>query len=1250
MLAPVKEPRSDVASTPPAPDAAPVADTDVSAAPPAGGRVFGRYRLLEQLGSGGMGVVWCAWDPQLQRMVALKQVHEHVLQDREARERFEREARLAARLHHAAIVAVHDVGEVAGQPYLTMERIDGTPLGRLLDPGRAALRAGEPRALADLRRWVALLADVADAVACAHAQGVIHRDLKPANILVDRAGRPFVMDFGLAKDIQSGPSAASEGRARDLTVSGQFIGTPLYMSPEQARGESHRVGPEADLRALGVILYELLCGVTPFEGGGVGPWEVLKRIEHSEPRRPTLCNPHVPRELEAVCLKALEKDVQRRYPGASAFERELRRWLRGEPVEARAPGVLERARRGLSRHRRATVVAAVLIGLGFATIGYRMEVEQERRTVTGLQRRTLEQLRWIARLCVGEALAGRRQGDLAPGRRLRTELARAVDAAEQELGGRSPEPPYHLGRLLRVLAEDAAAAAAQEHALALDPQYVPALYERALLAVRACELLQARVQRQMALRLAVATASPAADGVSAGFAPLDPADPGASVGIAAVEHAQRAADGWLQRLRAGLAANESAPDVEAPWLRVTAEQADALETMFATLAGKLSWEQARARLERAIAVDATREELHESLVGAALRAGQWQAAIDVGTQGLSLDRGDAALWRGRAMARLRLGWRREGQGEDPSAEYAGALQDCSQAIALAGEPGPQRIDRSLIHLTLARRAARLGDDVQPSLASALADAESAIAVEPEDPAAWLQTSQVHFDLAVTRGRSGADPESAFRAALAALDQVVRLAPEQAEVWSLRGLVRAQRARANAGAGSEAAEELARALADLEQALTLAPNSVPAWTRKGLVRFQIASLARARGEDPAPALAAALADYEAALQRSPGDSAATVGLAQVHTWLGTVARARRTDVEPHFRAAVDAWTEAIQVRPGASRHYQGRATSLLGWGAWDVESGRDPEPRYLAAQADYDAALRLEPANQEALRGRGYLALCRGHLDRDRGIDPEPRWQAAAADLLAAAERNPGDPQTACFLGELERWRAEHAQPSGVDPFPGFERSLTWYAKAQQTREPPAMAWSGAGDVYYRRAFLRLEQGADPAEDVAAALAAYDASLARDAEQPTVRERVAKLRAALGRDAALAAWEDSLAAAVQAVNDGRYQDGRAPLEAALRARPDPTAPLDAATRTNLQVAHYSLACCLAQLSAGQSTRDGAPAPVATEDATMLRAEAFRHLRTAMELGYDHPDETAADPDLVPLHIDQAWLALLRSLGR
>ncbi len=319
------------------------------------------FRLLNELGRGGMGIVYRAWDESLQRLVALK-VLKPGQTDETDRLRLVREARVTAQFRHEHAVMIHAVAcPDDGLPYLVMEYVLGPTLAQLIEtPERP-----EPRAIAT---WVA---EVADALDAAHAVGLVHRDVKPSNILIEKAtGRAKITDFGLART-ETGPSS--------LTREGFLAGTPTYMSPEQARG-SAGIDARTDVYSSGATLYQALTGEIPFRGA---PHLVLRQVIEEDPLPPRRLSDRVPRDLETICLKAMAKEPARRYPSAAALASDLRHWLNGEPIQARPVGVFERGYRWVRRNPRVAGLAAAL-GIVF-TAGFLGVVWQWRRAERNLK-------------------------------------------------------------------------------------------------------------------------------------------------------------------------------------------------------------------------------------------------------------------------------------------------------------------------------------------------------------------------------------------------------------------------------------------------------------------------------------------------------------------------------------------------------------------------------------------------------------------------------------------------------------------------------------------------------------------------------------------------------------------------------------------------------------------------------------------------------------------------------------------------
>jgi serine/threonine protein kinase/WD40 repeat protein/tetratricopeptide (TPR) repeat protein len=342
---------------------------------------FGDYVLLEEIARGGMGVVYKARQTTLNRVVALKMILTGELASEREVERFHAEAQAAARLDHPGIVPIFEVGQHQGRHYFSMGYVEGASLAERIKDGPL-----NPREAAELIR------KVTQAVAYAHEQGVVHRDLKPANVLLDRGNEPRVTDFGLAKQVRGDSN---------LTATGQILGTPAFMPPEQAGGAVERIDQRSDVYSLGAMLYCLVTGRPPFQAAS--PVDTLLQVLSAEAVAPRTLNPAVPADLETICLKCLEKDPKRRYQSATEVGDELGRFLENRPIQARPVGQVERAWRWCKRNRTVAAltaaVASLLIAIAVAgplaawrQSALRLEAEQASE-LERQQREKAEQLR-----------------------------------------------------------------------------------------------------------------------------------------------------------------------------------------------------------------------------------------------------------------------------------------------------------------------------------------------------------------------------------------------------------------------------------------------------------------------------------------------------------------------------------------------------------------------------------------------------------------------------------------------------------------------------------------------------------------------------------------------------------------------------------------------------------------------------------------------------------------------------------------
>jgi len=373
---------------------------------PAAGLVLPGYEILDELGRGGMGVVYKARQTKLHRLVAIKMILAGAYAGPDQLRRFRQEAEAVARLQHPHIVQIYEVGEHEGRPFFSLEFVEGGSLAQRLD--------GTPQPPQSAARIVEQLAQ---AIQVAHEHGIIHRDLKPANILLTRNGTPKITDFGLAKqlEIEETPVGLAGAKVLDLpTATGAVLGTPSYMAPEQAQGKVHEIGPAADVYALGAILYELLAGRPPFKGAT--QLETLVQVTNAEPVAPTRLQPKLPRDLETICLKCLQKEPKKRYASALALAGDLHRYLANEPIMARPGGTWERMFKWAKRRPAVAALLAVVVlvttaGFGGLAIAWR-EAETARDQAVA-ERQKAEEARKTEEEHRKEAEEAQKQADAA---------------------------------------------------------------------------------------------------------------------------------------------------------------------------------------------------------------------------------------------------------------------------------------------------------------------------------------------------------------------------------------------------------------------------------------------------------------------------------------------------------------------------------------------------------------------------------------------------------------------------------------------------------------------------------------------------------------------------------------------------------------------------------------------------------------------------------------------------------------------
>ncbi len=1158
---------------------------------PAAGRAFGRYVLLEELGRGGMGVVWRAYDTQLQREVALKQVlpeswpgqpaswpcqsteDDPALADQQAgpasqqagpasqqagpARRFLREARLAARLRHPHIVAVHDVGEHEGQPYFTSEYIAGASLDKVM-------RAPVPE-----RQALAWVEAMAEALAYAHAAGVIHRDVKPGNILIDANGEAFLADFGLAKEVRVGDwhdQLAGETAAAPLTQTGALVGTPMYMSPEQASGERDRVGPASDQFSLGSVLYHLLAGRPPFDGSGLR--EVLNAISERDPAPPRSVRPAVSRDAETTCLKALEKDPRHRYVDMAALAADLRRCLAGDPIDARpVPGVV-RLLRQARRHARVAIPVslALVLALGLAAwFG-----------VTAWRRG--------GQLSDQQAGSASQQADSAR----KDEAFRRANLVQEERLAKSRRVGVVLERWGRLYPQIQGL-----DALAHSPRMEPIEKNRR---VDAAWREVDRFQRETPSDATSQAVMWALSGWARALAGKE------EEGIA-----------WMRKASALEADVPYGPLMEALILFSRYVERQRLQAIGSSSAGmgidKPAAETGElARLHAAVAP--LLERARNATLWGPEASGGFQAAIDGIHRMQSADYAGAEASLSRALGSSELGVFETGlrfaraRARLLQKDFAAAKEDLDEVSKSRPEDPNVPFTRGIVCGGEADEAARTGKDPRPALLAAISEYDRANGLDQDHLGAWLGRAAARWRLAETEGQRGADPRADFMRAVEDYDEVLARDPGDDTAHQGKGAALLLYGMADEARGHDARKKFEEAITELGAALARNPDLTDAYHDRGMALCQLAKSEAARGADPRERLAKAIQDFQAALARSPNGANAWMGIGDTRVEMGQWDESHGADPRDAYRSAIDAHAKATTLDPGLAPAHMGGAGAWSLLGDAEIAAGGDGEASLRKAMEGYAEALRLDPVLVDAHLGLGNIWKSLGRRKEGQGKDAGEEYRKAIGEFDEALKVNPEDPRLIYSRGAARIALGFSLENLGQDPRECYRGAID-DARAALDRNPSLLeAHVAQGKALGLLGAVERSRGAKWRELTERAIAEFEVVIAAEPDRCLLRGDIGKLMEMLDR---IPEAERSYEEAISQFEAGHHQ-GR---------------------EQHLVDLHFWLARCYALDSPDR---------------------AFQHLGAMIALGYRDANGLEKEPRLEPLRGDPRWTELLGRLRK
>ncbi|MBZ4419110.1 protein kinase [Myxococcus sp. RHSTA-1-4] len=1001
-----------------------------------------RYQPVRFLGQGGMGRVFLAWDPRLRRHVALKFVRDD---DAELARRFVSEARAQARVDHERVCGVYEVGEVQGRVFIAMQYVDGQPLNALVDGLTVEQKA-------------MLLREAAEGVHAAHRAGLVHRDIKPSNVLVERTPdgglRPYVMDFGLARDWKEG-----------VTATGTVLGTPHYMSPEQARGEVARLDRRADVYSLGATLYALLTGQPPIPGDN--GLEVLSRIATVEPRPPRALDRDIPADLEAITLKCLEKDRSARYGSARELAEDLGRFLDGEPVLARTgPGY--RARKWLRKHRRAVAVAsvallAVTFALGQAVLARREVTQREalaRRFAEGVER-IEAQARYSGTAPLHDTRADREA--------LRARM-RDIESTMRDAGPVAEGPGhYALGRGFLALGDEARA---REHLEAAWKQGYQEPRVAYALALVLGHLYQER--RLEAERLQ---------------------DPGARESKLR-EVATRYRDPALDFLRRSEGAEVPAPEYVAALLAFHEDRHDEALVKLDALGARLPWFHEAPLL---------RGDIH--LVRAARR---WNTGDAQGARA-DFDAGREAYARaadiGRSVPAVYQAWARlegwvlltelYGKG-DVRPHYARGLELVARALAVAPDSAQAHEQEAAFHRRLAEHHARQGGEVEPLLERSRAAALRALALEPRRSRSLHELALGHWQLARYRQEKGLDPRESLREAAATYE---RIPAEDRDYGFHADLGQVFRVWADHedGVGGDSLPHRERAIAAHRTAASLDARRPEAWINLGT--GLLARSSHPRAENPEADLEAAAAALDSARALNPGHVVPWFYSGEVHLARAGRLRDSGGDALPALSRALESYQRGVAINPKLPALHNGVGTVLFEQAKEAWERGEDPAPLLGEALKSFEAAIALAPAQGYGQNNVGEVHAWHASVLLLEDGATEPATRAARAALQEALARVPDLPQPWLHLGTALQVEAAAALEQGREPREALDEATKALRRALELNPKLAAAWRALGETQAVRARWAARRGLSHVADFEEAMASFQRAVDLEPGQP-----------------------------------------------------------------------------------------------------------------------------------------------------
>jgi serine/threonine-protein kinase len=971
-----------------------------------------RYEMSEIVGSGGAAEVWKAYDTHLRRFVALKFLKST---DPALADHFLREARAQARIHHKNVCQVYEVDKKNGRPCIVMQYIPGVTLR-------------EAAAEMSVEERIHVLKMTAEGVQAAHESGLIHRDLKPGNILVEKTAeglQPYVLDFGLAHDLQS----------PGVTRTGTIVGSPYYMSPEQVRGAVRSLDRRTDVYSLGVILYELLCGHPPFNASNSA--EVLVQILQDEPESLRKKDPDIPRDLEAVALKCLQKEPHRRYASVRAFIDDLDRYLRGEPVLARVPGRKEQLARVLRKHRAAATIGAaalavvmILSGLwlrerwnaadrakaaqqfgqqvesirGDLRYAYALPLHDIRRDRARIRDRMTQMENQRQQLGQGARAAGDYALGSAHLALYEYESAKKRLQAAWDSGYRTPETAYSLGQLYGALYQQSLEIE-QRGGGSISKERRKELEKQFLLPAR--EFLKAsrsgRIESPEYL-----------EGLIAFY------DHQFAIALA---HATNAFRGF-------------------PWLY----ESKKLEgDIYAAMGIK----------ERDL------DHPHEAVL-------HLQKAREAYVLASVMARSDPQVLLARCQAGIYL--------FEIDLYLQHSLPDSGEtldACELARKADPESAD---VHFALSRIHHRVGhfrmthgQEFRADLELAIQEGEQAVQLNPSNPSFYEFLGLAHWRVAQYEMDKGENPLASLNKMTTVFKKMIEVNPSQQEGYSGLGIASFMTGEYYMDTGGNALPYFEAALRYYRKAMQINPSWGAALNGVGFSLVGIAEWKLSNGIDPRSFLEQAIPLYRENARTHPLDPIPLYFLSNVFLMRGEYESLASMDPADSWKEAVRTVSEAIRLDPTSAEAHCRLGRIHIQMARQAMKQSAAPAEYLEHAIRSFTDALNSNPRSSQAFRGLAAAHLLKAKVDLREERSPEASLREASLALARAGELNPNHYELFLLRGQEDMLRGEWAIHRKSSPQPYLDTAAAALEKAETLKADSAVVWMCAAELALNQA-------------------------------------------------------------------------------------------------------------------------------------------------------------------------------------